>query len=66
MEKALAPLWGMYEDLYESKTDRTRDNLESSFKVHNLSQDQSKWEENYQKLVVDVNCLLDAQEQMAM
>ena len=35
-------------------------------KKNNLNREKSKLEENYQKLVVDVNCLLDAQEQMAM
>jgi chromosome segregation ATPase len=63
MEKALAKLWDMYE---ESKTTRTNDNLESSFTIHNLTEEKKKLQENYEKLVGDVNALLDAQEQRAV
>ncbi|KAF7093111.1 hypothetical protein CFC21_095542 [Triticum aestivum] len=39
MEKALAKLWDMYE---ESKSGRTNDNLESSFVIHNLTEEKKK------------------------
>ncbi|KAE8812804.1 hypothetical protein D1007_10133 [Hordeum vulgare] len=58
MEKALAKLWDMYE---ESKAARTTENLESSFLIHNLTEEKKKLEENYEKLNGDVNDLLDQQ-----
>ena len=66
MEKALAKLWDMYEeskaklwDMYEeSKTARSNDNL--TFTIHSLTKEKKKMQENYEKLVGDVNALLDA------
>ncbi|XBH81066.1 hypothetical protein VPH35_106698 [Triticum aestivum] len=46
MEKALAKLWDMYEDI---KSARTNDNLESSFAIHNLTEEKNKLQENYDK-----------------
>ncbi|XP_044396468.1 myosin-2-like [Triticum aestivum] len=60
MEKALAKLWDMYE---ETKSARTNDNLESSFAIHNLTEEKKKLQENYDSLYADVNALLDAQQQ---
>ncbi|KAF7014400.1 hypothetical protein CFC21_028395 [Triticum aestivum] len=61
MEKALAKLWDMYEEI---KLARTNDNLESSFAIHNLTEEKKKLQENYDSLVyADVNALLDAQQQ---
>ena len=59
MEKALAKLWDMYE---ETKSGRTNDNLESSFVIHNLTEEKKKLQENYDSLYADVNALLDAQQ----
>ena len=47
----------MYE---ESKRNRTEDNLMNSFVVHNLTQEKKKLQASYEKLVEDVNGLLDA------
>ncbi|VAI38665.1 unnamed protein product [Triticum turgidum subsp. durum] len=63
MEKALAKLWDMYE---ESKPGRTNDNLESSFVIHNLTEEKKKLQENYDSLYADVNALLDAQQQRGL
>ncbi|VAH55869.1 unnamed protein product [Triticum turgidum subsp. durum] len=63
MEKALAKLWDMYE---ESKSGRTNDNLESSFVIHNLTEEKKKLQENYDSLYADVNALLDAQQQRGL
>ncbi|XBI24304.1 hypothetical protein VPH35_049420 [Triticum aestivum] len=60
MEKALAKLWDMYEEI---KSARTNDNLESSFAIHNLTEEKKKLQENYDSLYADVNSLLDAQQQ---
>ncbi|VAI10671.1 unnamed protein product [Triticum turgidum subsp. durum] len=60
MEKALAKLWDMYEEI---KSARTNDNLESSFAIHNLTEEKKKLQENYDSLYADVNALLDAQQQ---
>ncbi|XP_020168385.1 uncharacterized protein [Aegilops tauschii subsp. strangulata] len=60
MKKALAKLWDMYE---ESKAARTNDNLQSSFTIHNLTEEKKKLQDNYEKFVADVNVLLDALEQ---
>nr|XP_040243904.2 uncharacterized protein LOC109762330 [Aegilops tauschii subsp. strangulata] len=59
-EKALAKLWDMYEEI---KSARTNDNLESSFAIHNLTEEKKKLQENYDSLYADVNALLDAQQQ---
>nr|XP_040256663.1 kinesin-like protein KIP1 [Aegilops tauschii subsp. strangulata] len=60
MEKALAKLWDKYEEI---KSARTNDNLESSFAIHNLTEEKKKLQENYDNLYADVNALLDAQQQ---
>ncbi|XBH66552.1 hypothetical protein VPH35_095028 [Triticum aestivum] len=63
MEKALAKLWDMYEEI---KSARTNDNLESSFAIHNLTEEKKKLQENYDSLYADVNALLDAQQQTSV
>ncbi|XBJ13221.1 hypothetical protein VPH35_017608 [Triticum aestivum] len=50
MEKALAKLWDMYEEI---KSARTNDNLESSFAIHNLTEEKKKLQENYDSLYAD-------------
>ncbi|XBJ07764.1 hypothetical protein VPH35_013226 [Triticum aestivum] len=62
LENALHKLWFMYE---ESKRQRNKDNLMNSFAVHNLTQEKNKLQANYEKLVEDVNALLDAQQHRA-
>ena len=52
----------MYE---QSKRDRNEENLMHSFAVHDLTQEKKKLQESYEKLVEDVNGLLDAQERRA-
>ncbi|XP_020190555.1 uncharacterized protein [Aegilops tauschii subsp. strangulata] len=59
MQNALLKLWEMYQD---SKSDRRKDNLESSLTIHNLTEEKNKLEANYDKLVEDVHELLNAQE----
>ncbi|KAE8786771.1 MATE efflux family protein 3, chloroplastic [Hordeum vulgare] len=61
LEKALAKLWDMYE---ESKATRTIENLERSFLIHNLTQQNKKLDGNYEKLYGDVNALLDQQQRV--
>ncbi|KAF7106277.1 hypothetical protein CFC21_107019 [Triticum aestivum] len=63
MEKALAKLWDMHEEI---KSARTNDNLESSFAIHNLTEEKKKLQENYDRLYADVNALLDAQQQRSL
>ena len=60
MENALTKLCDKYEECRRSKIE---DNLESSFAVHNLTQQKIKLQASYERLVEDVNGLLDAQEQ---
>ncbi|XBJ20352.1 hypothetical protein VPH35_011192 [Triticum aestivum] len=62
LENALAKLWFVYE---QSKRDRIEENLMHSFAVHDSTQDKKKLQESYDKLVEDVNGLLDAQERRA-
>uniref|UniRef100_A0A3B6SQK9 Uncharacterized protein n=1 Tax=Triticum aestivum TaxID=4565 RepID=A0A3B6SQK9_WHEAT len=62
-EKALAKLWNMYEEI---KSARTNDNLESSFAIHNQTEEKKKLQENYDSLYADVNALLDAQQQWGL
>ncbi|XBI95879.1 hypothetical protein VPH35_032251 [Triticum aestivum] len=62
MENALTKLWDRYEECRRSKIE---ENLESSFVVHNLTQQKIKLQASYERLVEDVNGLLDAQEQRA-
>nr|XP_020146190.2 uncharacterized protein LOC109731452 [Aegilops tauschii subsp. strangulata] len=59
MSNALLKLWEMYHD---SKSDRRKDNLESSLTIHNLTEEKNNLEANYDKLVEDVHQLLNAQE----
>ncbi|XBH61616.1 hypothetical protein VPH35_116016 [Triticum aestivum] len=47
----------------ECRRSKIEDNLESSFAVHNLTQQKIKLQASYERLVEDVNGLLDAQEQ---
>ena len=49
----------MYQD---SRSDRRKDNLESSLTIHHLTEEKNKLEANYDKLVEDVHQLLNAQE----
>ena len=58
----MTKLWDKYEECRRSKIE---DNLESSFAVHNLTQQKIKLQASYERLVEDVNDLLDAQEQRA-
>lgn len=62
MENALAKLWDMYE---QSKINRTEDNLMNSFAVHQLTQEKIKLQASYEKLVEDVQALLDENEKRA-
>lgn len=59
MQNALFKLWEMYED---SKSDRKKDNLESSLTIHHLTEEKNKLKANYDKLVEDVHELFNAQE----
>ena len=56
-------LWGIYE---KSKRDRTGDNMDISEVIHNLTQEKRKLQDNYQKLVAEVNRLFDAKEQRVL
>ncbi|KAE8776027.1 hypothetical protein D1007_51414 [Hordeum vulgare] len=58
MQNALLKLWEMLED---SKSARD-DNLENSLKIHHLTQEKRNLDENYDKLVEDVNQLLNLPE----
>ena len=58
MQNALLKLWEMYHD---SKSDRRKDNLESSLTIHHLTE-KKNLEANYDKLVEDVHQLFNAQE----
>ena len=58
----MTKLWDKYEECRRSKIE---DNLESSFVVHNLTQQKIKLQASYDRLVEDVNDILDAQEQRA-
>ncbi|XP_045089658.1 uncharacterized protein [Aegilops tauschii subsp. strangulata] len=62
MENALANLWEMYEECQGNKIE---ENQMSSFVVHSLTQEKIKLQASYERLVKDVNALLDAQEQRA-
>ncbi|KAE8820319.1 hypothetical protein D1007_01743 [Hordeum vulgare] len=63
MQNALLKLWKMLED---SKSARRNDNLESSLKIHHLIEEKRNLDSNYDKLVEDVNQLLNAQEERVM
>ncbi|XBJ27677.1 hypothetical protein VPH35_004906 [Triticum aestivum] len=48
------------------KSARTNDNLESSFPIHNLTEEKKKLQENYDSLYADVNALLNAQQERSV
>ncbi|KAE8808159.1 hypothetical protein D1007_15286 [Hordeum vulgare] len=56
MQIALLKLWEMLED---SKSARRDDNLENSLKIHHLTEEKRNLDANYDKLVEDVNQLLN-------
>ncbi|KAE8785795.1 hypothetical protein D1007_40435 [Hordeum vulgare] len=59
MQNALLKLWEMLED---SKSARRDDNLENSLKIHHLTEEKRNIDANYDKLVEDVNQLLNLAE----
>ncbi|XBI28660.1 hypothetical protein VPH35_052830 [Triticum aestivum] len=59
LQNALLKLWEMYHDI---KSDRRKDNLESSLTIHHLTEEKNNLEANYDKLVEDVHQLFNAQE----
>ncbi|KAE8783929.1 hypothetical protein D1007_42570 [Hordeum vulgare] len=63
MQNALLKLWEMLED---NKSARRNDNLESSLNIHHLKEEKRNLDANYDKLVEDVNQLLNAQEERVM
>ncbi|KAE8775009.1 hypothetical protein D1007_52532 [Hordeum vulgare] len=59
MQNALLKLWEMLED---NKSARRDDNLENSLKIHHLTVEKRNLDANYDKLVEDVNQLLNLAE----
>ncbi|KAE8771720.1 hypothetical protein D1007_56370 [Hordeum vulgare] len=59
MQNALLKLWEMLE---HSKSARRDDNLENSLKIHHLTEEKRNLDANYDKLVEDVNQLLNLAE----
>uniref|UniRef100_A0A8I6XSJ2 Uncharacterized protein n=1 Tax=Hordeum vulgare subsp. vulgare TaxID=112509 RepID=A0A8I6XSJ2_HORVV len=59
MQNALLKLWEMLED---SKSARRDDNLENSLKIHHHTEEKRNLDANYDKLVEDVNQLLNLAE----
>ncbi|KAE8803991.1 hypothetical protein D1007_19950 [Hordeum vulgare] len=59
MQNALLKLWEMLED---GKSARRDDNLENSLKIHHLTEEKINLDANYDKLVEDVNQLLNLAE----
>ncbi|KAE8820650.1 hypothetical protein D1007_01401 [Hordeum vulgare] len=59
MQNALLKLWQMLEG---SKSARRNDNLEDSLKIHHLTEEKRNLDANYDKLVEDVNQLLNLAE----
>uniref|UniRef100_A0A8I7B3I8 Uncharacterized protein n=1 Tax=Hordeum vulgare subsp. vulgare TaxID=112509 RepID=A0A8I7B3I8_HORVV len=59
MQNALLKLWEMLED---SKSARRDDNLDNSLKIHHLTEEKRNLDANYDKLVEDVNQLLNLAE----
>ena len=51
LQNALLKLWEMYHD---SKSDRRKDNLESSLTIHHLKEEKKNLDANYDRLVEDV------------
>ena len=52
--------------LEDSKSARRDDNLENSLKIHHLTEEKRNLDANYDKLVEDVNQLLNAREERVM
>ncbi|KAI4988347.1 hypothetical protein ZWY2020_029977 [Hordeum vulgare] len=52
--------------LEDNKSGRRDDNLENSLKIHHLTEEKRNLDANYDKLVEDVNQLLNAQEERVM
>ncbi|XBH89106.1 hypothetical protein VPH35_081072 [Triticum aestivum] len=61
LQNALHKLWLMYEDGIQANKMAC---LEHSFTVHNLAQQKKELQETYEKLVEDVNNLLDSQDNL--
>ncbi|KAM3262419.1 hypothetical protein ACQJBY_052876 [Aegilops geniculata] len=61
LQNALHKLWLMYEDSIHANKMAC---LEHSFTVHNLAQKKKELQETYEKLVEDVNNLLDSQDNL--
>ncbi|KAE8784506.1 hypothetical protein D1007_41949 [Hordeum vulgare] len=59
MQNALLKLWEMLQD---NKSARRDDNLENSLKIHHLTEEKINLDANYEKLVEDVNQLLNLAE----
>ena len=59
MQNAFLKLWEMLED---RKSARRDDNLENSLKIHHLTEEKRNIDGNYDKLVEDVNQLLNLAE----
>ncbi|KAE8769997.1 hypothetical protein D1007_58323 [Hordeum vulgare] len=59
MQNALLKLWEMLEDTKKARRD---DNLEDSLKIHHLTKEKRNLDANYDKLVEDVNQLLNLAE----
>ncbi|KAE8815055.1 hypothetical protein D1007_07558 [Hordeum vulgare] len=59
MQNALLKLW---EKLEDNKSARRDDNLENSLKIHHLTEEKRNLDANYDKLVEDVNQLLNLAE----
>uniref|UniRef100_A0A8I6X2Y6 Uncharacterized protein n=1 Tax=Hordeum vulgare subsp. vulgare TaxID=112509 RepID=A0A8I6X2Y6_HORVV len=56
MQNALLKLWEMLQD---SKSARRDDNLDNSLKIHHLTKEKRNLDANYDKLIEDVNQLLN-------
>ncbi|KAE8778795.1 hypothetical protein D1007_48303 [Hordeum vulgare] len=63
MQNAFLKLWEMLED---SKSARRDDNLENSLKIHHLTEEKRNIDAKYDKLVEDVNQLLNLAEAQGM
>ncbi|KAI5011537.1 hypothetical protein ZWY2020_013674 [Hordeum vulgare] len=63
MQNALLKLWEMLED---NRSGRRDDNLENSLKIHHLTEEKRNLDANYDKLVEDVNQLLNTQHERVM
>ncbi|XP_073362601.1 uncharacterized protein [Aegilops tauschii subsp. strangulata] len=61
LQNALHKLWLIYEDSIQANK---MECLEHSFTVHNLAQQRKELQETYEKLVEDVNNLLDSRDNL--